>query len=489
MGIFIVVNNPKNWSFNIPGVNVISAKNYLIDQSYSQIKGAKIFNLSRSYSYQSIGYYVSLLAIARGHKVMPDVPTIQDMKSQAVVRIIGEDLEKLVEENLKDLSGEKFSLNIYFGKSVDKKYEKLSLQLFNMFPAPLLKASFAKNSGKWAFQNISPMPSNEIVPEEKLFVEESAKKYFSGRKFSVPKRNVAPYDMAILINPDEKDAAPSDEKALAKFEKAAEKLGFNVEFITKDDYNKIAEFDALFIRETTKVNHHTFRFSQRAAAEGLVVIDDPISILRCSNKVYLAELLKMQEIPAPKTIILHQDNVNSVIDELGFPCILKQPDSSFSLGVVKVNTKKEFLEKMEQLINTSDLIVAQEFLPTEFDWRVGILDKEPLYVCKYFMARKHWQIMNWKEDGNNRYGKYEVMVPEMAPRQVIRTALKAANLIGDGLYGVDLKQIGKKCYIIEINDNPSIDAGVEDKILKDKLYKTIMESFLRRVREKKEGSH
>ena len=50
---------------------------------------------------------------------------------------------------------------------------------------------------------------------------------------------------------------------------------------------------------------------------------------------------------------------------------------------------------------------------------------------------------------------------------MLNTALKAANLIGDGLYGVDLKQIGKKVYVIEVNANPNIDAGMEDQILKD----------------------
>ena len=48
---------------------------------------------------------------------------------------------------------------------------------------------------------------------------------------------------------------------------------------------------------------------------------------------------------------------------------------------------------------------------------------------------------------------------EHAPSAVVSTALKAANLIGDGLYGVDIKQVGRKCYVIEVNDNPNIDAG------------------------------
>jgi glutathione synthase/RimK-type ligase-like ATP-grasp enzyme len=68
---------------------------------------------------------------------------------------------------------------------------------------------------------------------------------------------------------------------------------------------------------------------------------------------------------------------------------------------------------------------------------------------------------------------------------VLDTALKAANLIGDGLYGVDLKQVGKKVYVIEVNDNPNIDAGMEDKIIKDELYRIVMKSFVKRIEMKK----
>ena len=80
--------------------------------------------------------------------------------------------------------------------------------------------------------------------------------------------------------------------------------GFSVEFIGRDDYPRLAEFDALLIRETTAVNHHTWRFARRAQAEDLAVIDDPDSILRCANKVYLAEVLKGARIPTPRTLIV-----------------------------------------------------------------------------------------------------------------------------------------------------------------------------------------
>ena len=71
---------------------------------------------------------------------------------------------------------------------------------------------------------------------------------------------------------------------------------------------------------------------------------------------------------------------------------------------------------------------------------------------------------------------------------MIRIATKAAKLIGNGLYGIDIKQSGNRVVVIEINDNPSIDAGVEDEYLGMALYDDIMREFLRRLEEKKSAS-
>lgn len=64
---------------------------------------------------------------------------------------------------------------------------------------------------------------------------------------------------------------------------------------------------------------------------------------------------------------------------------------------------------------------------------------------------------------------------------MIDIATRAAGLIGDGLYGVDLKETANGVFVIEINDNPSIDAGVEDAVLKDGLYRAILASLVQRV--------
>src|SRR5690606_17692969 len=109
------------------------------------------------------------------------------------------------------------------------------------------------------------------------------------------------------------------------------------------------------------------------------------------------------------TLIVHKDNVDRIARELGLPCILKQPDAAFSQGVVKVENEAELEEYAEKYLAKSDLVIAQEFLPTPFDWRIGVFDREPLYACKYHMAPKHWQITQRDETGNRRYGRVETL--------------------------------------------------------------------------------
>ncbi len=53
--------------------------------------------------------------------------------------------------------------------------------------------------------------------------------------------------------------------------------------------------------------------------------------------------------------------------------------------------------------------------------------------------------------------------------------------MGDGLYGVDLKEVGGNVYVIEVNDNPSIESGVEDKLLGVKLYQAVINSLYNRL--------
>jgi glutathione synthase/RimK-type ligase-like ATP-grasp enzyme len=481
----IVTERTDDWPFQLPNVEVVDSWSYLTQADFAARKNMRLINLCKSYKYQSTGYYVSLLAEARGHRPSPSIITLQDLRSPAMVRLVSDELDDLIQHSLHPLQSDRFILSVYFGRNMARRYERLSKHLFNQFQVPLMRFRFGREKGVWSLRGVKAVSTGDVPDTHWAFILDAANKHFSGQSVSRTRRVQSRYDLAILHDPEEANNAPSDAEALKKFIKVGEKLGLAVEMIGPDDYARLSEFDALFIRQTTAVNHHTYRFSRRAASEGLVVIDDPQSIARCSNKVYLAELLQRHKVPTPKTVVVHRDNTNGLADELGFPIVLKKPDSAFSQGVVKAENDEELKQRLTEFFEESELVVAQEFLPTDFDWRIGILDERPFFACKYYMAPKHWQIILHEGPARRKYGKWETVPVEMAPRKAVAIALRAANLIGNGLYGVDVKESGGKFTVIEVNDNPNIESGVEDQILRDELYRRILEVFLRRIEEKK----
>ncbi|QHS10864.1 RimK family protein [Sinimarinibacterium sp. NLF-5-8] len=479
MSGIVVVDRRGDWPVSIAGMDVMLAWDYLTQEMETRARRVRVYNLCRSFAYQSTGYYVSLLAGARGHKPLPEISTIQDLKLADNARILNDEIHELMQRSLARLGSTEYELNIYFGRSLAKRHERLARALFNHFPAPLLQAHFVYRGDEWRIESFGPIALGQVPEAQREFLFEAARDYFQHRRSPRLRREPSRYDLAILVNEAEKEP-PSNPRALKLFEKAAEELGFNVEFIDKSDYGHVAEFDALFIRETTAVNHHTYRFARRAAREGLVVVDDPLSILRAANKVFLAQLLERHRIPRPKTLLIHSRNLKQVEATLGFPCVLKQPDSQFSQGVIKVSSVAELKARATAMLERSDLIIGQSFEPTEYDWRIGVLDGQPLYACRYFMAKGHWQVVQ-RTGGRVIEGDHQTLAVEDVPPQVLHIAVQAARAIGNGLYGVDLKQFGKVVKVIEVNDNPNIDYGVEDLVLREELYRRIMAHFLKRL--------
>jgi glutathione synthase/RimK-type ligase-like ATP-grasp enzyme len=482
MTALLIVDHPEQWPLEIPSAEVISADDYLRDPRFSELRQARVYNLCDSYGYQTAGYYVSLLAAARGHRTMPAVATIQDMKSRSLLRA-DDELEELIERSLHKIVSKRFELSIYFGCNIAERHADLSRALFNLFPVPLMRASFSKSSttGKWRPSSIAPIPVGDLPSTHRAFLRKVIENHFARRGPAGRSGRSIQYehDLAILANDDER-SPPSNREALRRFERAARAQGFDVEFLNRDDYGRIAEFDALFIRETTSVNHHTYRFASRARAEGMVVIDDPESIIRCGNKVYLVELAKRLDLAIPPTVVVSSVRTDDIIRELGLPCVLKQPDSAFSEGVFRADTREELSSGLQRLLSRSDLVVVQSFMPTEFDWRVAVLDRQPLFVCRYYMADGHWQIYHHGEKRTTE-GESETIEVRHAPREVLNLALRTANAIGDGFYGVDIKTVNGRQVLMEINDNPSVDRGVEDAVLGDELYERVMKVFKARV--------
>ncbi|HEY5653179.1 MAG TPA: RimK family protein, partial [Pontiella sp.] len=425
---YIVVDRLEDWAPFYPIEHLITAEEYLSSDPSPDLP-SQIINLCRDYKYLGSGYYCSLLAEARGDRVIPSVRTINDLSHRKMYALSLSALEKLVQKKTALLGRSEmntYEFRTYFGTTSVEELQGLARQLFDMFPCPILKVRFKRMGQTWAIERVGPLFVHQLVDvEQDEFA--AALDHFSRKVWRRPRRKKRyAYDLAILADHQEV-LPPSNKKALEYFVKAGKQIGIDTEVISRKDYSRLTEYDALFIRETTAVNHHTYQFAQKAEFSHIPVIDDPNSILKCANKVYLAELLKENELATPGTEILHRDqgvSVERIAEQLGFPLVLKVPDGSFSRGVHKASSMAEFSILTQELFQTSVLVLAQEFMYTDFDWRIGVLGGRPLFACKYYMSAGHWQIYNHSAKGAQRSGGFETMAVEQAPSEVIRLAVK-----------------------------------------------------------------
>ncbi len=473
----VIVDDPDRWALRLKGAQVVAAKAYLTDPGFVDRRGSRVLNLCSSYAYQSTGYYVTLLAEARGHRPLPNVVTIQDLRMRNVIQLPNAELEEQMQEVLGVLTEDKFVLSIYFGQALEPEHDRLAALLHAEFEAPLLRAHFKRERSGWRLTRVGAIPAGEIPEHHREYVQRFAGEYFGHTADERPAKRPTVADLAILVDPRD-EHPPSNELGLQRFSQAAEKLGLRVRRLTSADYSRLPEFDALFIRTTTAVDHYTYRFSRRAERLGIPVIDDAQSIVRCTNKVYLKELLERSGIRSPRSLVVHSANREQITEAVGVPTILKQPDGAFSMGVHRAESRAELDRKLDRMLGLSELVLAQEFLPTPFDCRIGVLGQVPLYACKYHMAGSHWQIIQHSDSGAVVEGRVEAVALADVPEGVLAAATRATELIGSGLYGVDLKEVDGKAYVIEINDNPNLDGDFEDLGAGAELWNMLARRFL-----------
>ena len=466
---------------------VVRPEDYIENNTALDLRKAsqlRVINLCGDYEYLSKGYYCSLLAEARGQRCTPPVDAVISINWKRLSQRAKPELNALLARHYRASLGSEVAKTFifFFGRAEEPELEPVSRRLFDLFRFPLLSVTVKHNGEQWIVDSFKPVALDALHRQKLAFFQQALTLYtgrsWANRRRPTPQR----YWLAVLHDPKEA-LPPSDRGALEALIRAGKRHKVAVELITREDLPSLLEYDALFIRETTAIDHHTYRFAHKAEAEGIPVIDDTRSIIRCSNKVFLNELLTARGIRVPKAIVIDRQKARRLEKALQFPVILKIPDGSFSRGVVKADNLQEYRKYLTAFFKDSEVLLIQEFLPSDYDWRVGVLGGEPLFVCQYYMAAGHWQIYNHAASKTtSRSGGFRSFAIDEAPAEVVQTACKAARLIGDGLYGVDLKQREDGIFIIEVNDNPNIDRGVEDEKPGDKLYDRLIEHFSRLVR-------
>lgn len=86
---------------------------------------------------------------------------------------------------------------------------------------------------------------------------------------------------------------------------------------------------------------------------------------RCSNKIDMRKVFKKSGIPQPLfKEVKNLEEAKDAAEQIGYPCVIKAPDSSASRGIVRVNSKKEvskaFMEASS--FSRSSSLLVEEFI-------------------------------------------------------------------------------------------------------------------------------
>lgn len=477
----IVADEPDGLADDLPRQCRVVAPDDLLDGHHlpepDEAPGVTVVNLCRDQRPLSFGYYVSLIAEARGYAAIPTAADLADQADDRLARSRYAPVDRALAALRRQ--GERLILPrrlfVALGRCNKPHLQEVAEAAYEAFGLPLMTLQI--DPVRQQLLQVMTEPLAGLDPRQQRLLRAALERLAGPPPTPRPFRR-APR-LAILVNPDD-PLPPSKPGTIVRLRDVASSMGIETECLGHRDLPRLGGFDALLIRETTALQAPSYIFAETAARLGVPAIDDPVSILRCCNKVFLHERLKAEGVAQPRTLAVRADTLAAAGEALGFPLVLKVPDGACSRGVVRVDTPAELPVAGRRLLRRSRLILAQEYLYTDFDWRIGVLAGQPLFACRYRMVRGHWQIFRHGQNGSEE-GATEPVPLDRVPPEVVAAALAAAALIGTGLYGVDLKESVQGPVVIEVNDNPNIDVGLEDACLGDALYERLLGHFLDRI--------
>ncbi|MCK9161066.1 MAG: RimK-like ATPgrasp N-terminal domain-containing protein, partial [Bacteroidaceae bacterium] len=174
--VLILLDRLDDWKPYYETKSVLTVSDYL--KNKPAVKDQKlVFNLSNDYSYNSEGYYCSLLARTRGQRVIPGVDIINKLETGTGVRM-DHTLQNICyqyiqKNNIKD---DIWYLRLFFGKCKEKGLERIARFLFENYPCPLLEIGFNTHQSN-QIESINYLPLNKLNDEEQDFFADTLDKF------------------------------------------------------------------------------------------------------------------------------------------------------------------------------------------------------------------------------------------------------------------------------------------------------------------------
>lgn len=225
--------------------------------------------------------------------------------------------------------------------------------------------------------------------------------------------------------------------------------------------NEALQFDAVIPRIGASNTFYGTAIVRQFESINTYSINPSIAITRSRDKLRSQQILARKGVDMPVTGFTHSPkNTNELIDLVGGPpLIIKLIEGTQGVGVVLAETKKAAESVMQTLMGLNANVIVQEFIEESKgeDIRCFVVGNKVVAAMKRraeageFRANIH------------RGGSAELVKITKDEREV---AIKAAQIMGLRMAGVDLLRSSRGPLVLEINSSPGLK-GIEAATGKD----------------------
>jgi [lysine-biosynthesis-protein LysW]---L-2-aminoadipate ligase len=179
---------------------------------------------------------------------------------------------------------------------------------------------------------------------------------------------------------------------------------------------------------------------------GILVMNSSKVIEVCGDKLLTSLALSNAQVPIPRTAIaFSQAKALELIEEIGYPVVLKPITGSWGRLLAKVNDRdaaEAILEHKSALSSPQHSVMyIQEYIPkTGRDIRTIVIGDQVL--CAMYRYAEHW-ITNTARGGKAQSCP---ITPKLA-----EISLKAARAVGGGILAIDILEHADALLVNEVN--------------------------------------
>jgi len=229
--------------------------------------------------------------------------------------------------------------------------------------------------------------------------------------------------------------------------------GRNSEILYKN--KKIRRCDVLFSRVALADNIDLeISVVKQFQMMNIPVVNEYLPVTRAKNKLRTLQIFSKNNVPVPRTIVVRKfEYMDEAIKQIsGYPVILKTPFGSLGSGVVLVESRRSLYSALDIIWKrmSTNILLIQEYIEEAggSDIRAFVIDDKVVAAMKRTAKTGDFR--------SNLFLGGEGQKVQLTEEEK-KLAVKATQVIGLKIAGVDILRSKKGPLVMEVNANPGMN--------------------------------